>query len=163
VEALTDPDPDPPETLTDTPTQELAIPDAKPPRSARGGTPTPAPYPSHSSPMATTSVAGPTIQQRADPIVRAYHQRLDGMCNWPAVLGIVKKAIKADRWSDQAIEDALLRIADDSRPLTTDSLRIELDGMAARASPRANKATERLAERLAVVAHLEAEERGEIS
>jgi hypothetical protein len=100
--------------------------------------------------------ADSTPQQRAEPITRAYYDALNGMCKWPAVLDIVKRALKSGRWSDQTVSDAVMRLAGEGRPLTVDSLRIECDGLPARASP--NKATQRTSENLALVRRLQAQE-----
>ena len=75
-----------------------------------------------------------SVTQRAKRITDAY-SAAEPMSKWPAVNGIVIKAIKVERWSDDQIAAALLRMAGEGRPVTVDSLRIELDGMPARASP----------------------------
>ncbi len=99
-----------------------------------------------------------TVQQRAEPIVRAYYDAMAGMCKWPAVLGIVKTAIKTGKWDDAHIYDALMRLAGEGRTLTVDTLRIECDGLPARASPRRNGTAERNGQNVALVHQLEAEE-----
>jgi hypothetical protein len=68
-----------------------------------------------------------TINQRSKQLTDAY-AAIEPMCKWPAVNGIVKKAIEAARWSDQDIYDALARLAKESRSVTVDSLRTELNG-----------------------------------
>lgn len=99
-----------------------------------------------------------SAQKRAEPITRAYYDAMNGMCKWPAILGIVKKAISSGRYADESIRAALLRMAAEGRPVTVDSLRIELDGLPARASPVA-RAEQKTADKLALVARLQAEER----
>lgn len=139
VATLTDPDPDPPETVSDTPGQELAIPQANVPCSAGAGSPTPAPFPSHSPPVPALAAPDGTEHERAAALTDSYYQAVKGMCKWPAVLGIVKKAIKTEAWPDPEIHAALQRLAGDDRPVTTDSLRIELNGFGSR-SPTNSKA-----------------------
>ncbi|RJQ68098.1 hypothetical protein D5S17_32875 [Pseudonocardiaceae bacterium YIM PH 21723] len=51
---------------------------------------------------------------------------MDGLCNWAAVRGIARKALSGH--THDAIRAALLRIARDNRPLSAESLRIELNG-----------------------------------
>lgn len=67
-----------------------------------------------------------TVNQRAKRITDAY-AAVESFCKWPAVNAIVIRAIKADRWSDEQIHDAMLRLADVKRPVTVDTLRYELD------------------------------------
>jgi hypothetical protein len=63
------------------------------------------------------------------------------MCRWPAVNGIVLKAIKAGKWTDDEIEDALSRLAVEGRSVTTETLRVELQGFSPgqRAAPSGNR------------------------
>lgn len=68
-----------------------------------------------------------TITQRSKMITDTYSQA-EPMCRWPAVNGVVIKAIKTGRWADQEITDALLRLAKEGRSVTVDSLRTELNG-----------------------------------
>lgn len=56
------------------------------------------------------------------------YSRAEPMCRWPAINGVVIKAIKVERWRDQEITDALLRLAKEGRSVTVDSLRTELNG-----------------------------------
>lgn len=74
-----------------------------------------------------TSPAAPTVNQRAQEIARAYTDAVP-LSNFPAILGIAKKAIGVGKYTDDQIRDALLRIASDGRVVTVDSLRIELEG-----------------------------------
>lgn len=57
------------------------------------------------------------------------------MCKWPAVNGVVLKAIRSGRYTDDEIGAALLRMAADNRSVTVDSLRTELGGMPPRSGP----------------------------
>jgi hypothetical protein len=77
--------------------------------------------------LPATLDASLTVNQRSKRLTDAY-AALEPMCKWPAVNGIVKKAIEAARWSDQDIYDALNRLAKESRSVTVDSLRTELNG-----------------------------------
>lgn len=72
-----------------------------------------------------------TINQRSKRLTDAYAE-VEPLCKWPAVNGIARKAIEAGRWPDDAIRDALLRLAKESRSVTVDSLRTELDGFTPR-------------------------------
>jgi hypothetical protein len=67
-----------------------------------------------------------TITQRSKRITDAYAE-VEPMCKWPAVNGVVIKAIKAERWTDDVILAAVLRLAEAKRSVTVDALRFELD------------------------------------
>lgn len=69
-----------------------------------------------------------TEGQLVNTITRQYTDQVP-LSNFPAVAGIVRKAVRAQRYQPQEIIDALLRMADEGRPVTTDSLRIELEGL----------------------------------
>lgn len=93
-----------------------------PPRQAAdGGARTPAASPVDDEPRQT-------VGQRAKALTDAYAEA-EPMCKWPAVRAIVAKALRTGRWPDDAIRDALLRLAKDGRPVTVDTLRVELDGL----------------------------------
>lgn len=68
-----------------------------------------------------------TITQRSKRITDAYAV-VEPMCKWPSINGIVIKAIKAEKWSDEEIQAALLRLADEGRGVTIETLRRELAG-----------------------------------
>jgi hypothetical protein len=104
--------------------------------------------------------AAPTITQRSKKITDAY-SGLVPLSNWPAVNGVVLKALKSERYSDDEIDAAMGRLAKDGRSVTVETLRTELEGFAPRQQP--NKATERTQQGLAIVRKLEAEQRGEIA
>lgn len=90
-----------------------------------------------------------TITQRSKRITDAY-TAIVKLSKWPAINSIVMKAIKAEQWSDDEIRAALLRLADDGRPVTVDSLRIELTGLpVGRASPKESTGTSRARDALA--------------
>jgi len=70
----------------------------------------------------------PATQIRiAQNITCAYVERVP-LSKFPAVLGIVRRALRADHQPD-AVRDALLRLADEGRPVTVDALRVELEGL----------------------------------
>lgn len=96
-------------------------------------------HPEAASGIVTEAPSGkaPTVNQRSRLITNAYAEA-EPMCRWVAVNGIVKKAMQANRWTDDAIREALLRMAKEGRTVTVESLRIELDGLPPRnrASPR---------------------------
>lgn len=73
---------------------------------------------------------GLTITQRSKRITDLY-AAAEPMCKWPAVNSVVIRAIKTEEWSDDEIRDALLRMAEENRSVTIDSLRIELNGLPA--------------------------------
>jgi hypothetical protein len=77
---------------------------------------------------AVAPAAPMTITQRSKRITDAY-AAVEPMCKWVAVNGIVIKAVKADKWTDLEIRDALLRMAGENRSVTIDSLRTELAGL----------------------------------
>lgn len=71
----------------------------------------------------------------AQELTRAYTDVVK-LSNFPAVLGIVKKARNTGQYADAQIRAALERLAADGRSVTTDALRYELEGFpASRASP----------------------------
>jgi hypothetical protein len=63
--------------------------------------------------------------RRALAISRTYRQR-QPLSNSAIVARIIGAAIKTGRWNDQEITAALLRLADEDRRLTHETLRIEL-------------------------------------
>lgn len=101
-----------------------------------------------------------TVTQRSKRITDEYTARVP-LSNWPAINGVVIKALKSERYADTEIHQAMLRLADAGRSVTVETLRTELEGFA----PRPNKATERTQQGLAIVRKLEAEQqhRGEIA
>lgn len=91
----------------------------------------------NSPPVATQVERTTGAQKRADSdeirtaqeITRAYTERVP-LSKFPAVLGIVRRGMKAGH-SPEAVQAALLRLADDGRPVTVDALRVELEGLPA--------------------------------
>lgn len=84
--------------------------------------------PNPSAPPALPADA--TIGQRSKSITDAYYE-IEPMSNWPAVNGVVTKAIRTGRWPDDEIRAAMFRLAESSRSVTTDSLRVEIVGLPA--------------------------------
>ena len=95
-----------------------------------------------------TEPSAPSVGQRANTITKAYVE-VEPMAKFPAVAGIVRKAINCRRYDDQQITDALLRLAHEGRGVTVETLRVELDGLAPRGSPpgpRASTTEQRVAD-----------------
>lgn len=87
----------------------------------------PPPDPSPKPPKKRKREPDPVVLA-AQRLAGAYYEAVDGFANFPAVLGVARKALKAGE-SEQAVEAALSRLADSGRPVTTDTLRIEIRGM----------------------------------
>jgi 5-methylcytosine-specific restriction endonuclease McrA len=68
-----------------------------------------------------------TLNQRGNDLAKAYCD-LQPLSNFPAVAGICRKALKAG-YADVAIQDALQRLANEGRGVTTETLRVELEGL----------------------------------
>lgn len=68
----------------------------------------------------------PKPQDDAQRVTAVYVQHVP-MSNFPAVQTVVRKAFRANH-SPDSVQAALLRLAADKRPVTTDTLRIELEG-----------------------------------
>jgi hypothetical protein len=83
------------------------------------------------SPSAPGSDKELTETQRSKRITDAYAE-VEPMCKWPAVNGVVLKAIRSNRFADDEIREALLRMAREGRSVTVDALRTELQGFPAR-------------------------------
>jgi hypothetical protein len=75
-----------------------------------------------------TESAALTITQRSKRLTDAY-AAAEPMCNWPAVNGVVIKAIKSEKFADEEITAALLRMAKEGRGVTVETLRVELVGL----------------------------------
>lgn len=101
---------------------------------------TPATADRSASPRTAASAPPPpgaelSITQRSKAITDAY-AKAEPMCKWPAVNAVVIRALKAGRFTDDEVRDALLRMAAENRSVTVDSLRTELAGLPPRrASP----------------------------
>lgn len=68
-----------------------------------------------------------TPAKRAQALARTYVEAVP-LSNFPAVMGVCRKAIGTGLYDDATIAEALARMARDSRPVTVDGLRIELEG-----------------------------------
>lgn len=78
-----------------------------------------------------------TLGQHTNRLARTYTD-LVPLSNFPAVAGVVRKAIRTGLYSDGEIVAALQRLVSDSRGLTVETLRVELEGLpAARRGPSA--------------------------
>ncbi|MCW2601837.1 MAG: hypothetical protein JWM02_3666 [Frankiales bacterium] len=71
--------------------------------------------------------------QRINRLAKAYTDRVP-MSNFPAIAGVVRKAVRASH-GDEPILAALSRLAGDGRSVTTETLRIELEGKARSGRP----------------------------
>jgi hypothetical protein len=98
-----------------------------------------------------------SLNQRAQRLTKAYTD-IERVSNFPAVLRIAKKAMAAD-YSDAEIIPALERLARDGRGVTTETLRVELQGLPApRGQPKGSTTDERVAAGLELVAQYQQEE-----
>ena len=70
------------------------------------------------------------IGERGNALAKVYYD-LQPLTNFPAVAAICRKAIKAG-FSDAEIEAALLRLVDEGRGVSTETLRVELEGLPVR-------------------------------
>lgn len=71
--------------------------------------------------------AAETPGQRGNRLAKAYTD-LVPLSNFPAVAGVVRKAMGAG-YDDEAIVGGLRRLANENRSVTTDTLRVELEGL----------------------------------
>jgi hypothetical protein len=88
-----------------------------------------------------------SFNRRAQAITRRYVD-LVPLSKFPAILGIVKKALNAN-YADDMVGAALERLAVDGRPVTVDTLRIELDGLTPARVAAANGGPTRTEQRVA--------------
>lgn len=150
---------------TTTPAESPVTPGTEPPPPRQPATPPPGtapPEPSLTHPItihepsnAVAVANGGTITQRSKRITDAY-TAVEPMSKWPAVNAIVIRAIKTERWSDDEIRAAVLRMAGDGRSITVDSLRVELDGLPpSRAAPRQSVTNSRVGVALDLADELE--------
>lgn len=75
-----------------------------------------------------------TVNAAAQRLARIYSEQVP-LSNFPAVMGVAKKALNAG-YEEQTINDALTRLATDGRPVTVDTLRVEIEGLPARSTRR---------------------------
>jgi hypothetical protein len=76
---------------------------------------------------ATSSDPAETEGQRVNRLARAFTDRVP-LSNFLAVQGVVRKAVRIGTYGDEQLAAALIRLAEDGRPVSVDTLRIELDG-----------------------------------
>jgi hypothetical protein len=77
----------------------------------------------------------PTEGQRVNALAKRYTDHVP-LSNFPAVAGVIRKAVRVGMWPDDVIGAALDRLADEGRSVTTDALRYELTGFPGRQSNR---------------------------
>jgi hypothetical protein len=77
--------------------------------------------------VALSDADSETDNQRANRLAKIYTD-LVPLSRFPAIAGIVRKAIQADK-TDAEIGDALTRLAKEGRSLTVDVLRVEIEGL----------------------------------
>lgn len=92
------------------------------------------------SALAAVAASEPTIAQRSNALAKGYYD-VQPLCNFPSISKIARKAIRAGH-SDEAIREALLRLADERRGVTTETLRVELEGLPERKSRQVDRAAE---------------------
>lgn len=113
------------------------------PRPPTRDRPPAAPSPIPQSPVPPTAAAQPaalidvpasplSVNRRAQALARIYVE-LVPLSKFPAVMRICKQAIDVG-YDDVSIEQALRRLVVDGRPVTVDTLRLELEGPPQRAS-----------------------------
>lgn len=73
--------------------------------------------------------------QRVNTLTKIYTDAVP-LSNFPAVSGVVRKAVRAGLWDDETIGEALARMGADGRSVTTDGLRYELTGFPGRQTNR---------------------------
>ncbi len=95
-------------------------------------------------PKALAAIAAPTLNQQANALAKAYYEA-QPLSNFPAVAGICRKALKAGH-SDWDIAAALQRLVDEGRGVTTETLRVELEGLPERKSRVPDRGAEILRE-----------------
>jgi hypothetical protein len=100
--------------------------------------------------------------QRSKRLTDAYAEA-EPLCKWPAVNGVVLKAIRSRRFTDDEIRAALLRLAAENRSVTVDSLRTELQGFSPNpqrpaGAPRPSTTDQRVADAQALKASLRSQE-----
>jgi len=86
----------------------------------------------NSDPLTQTAAVADAPALTEGQLVNAltrYYTDLVPLSNFPAIAGVVRKAVRTQVYSAQEIADALTRMAADRRPVTTDSMRIELEGL----------------------------------
>lgn len=78
----------------------------------------------------------------AQVITASYQQRVP-LSKFVAVLGIVRKALNTGLYSGEEVHAAVMRLAEQGRQITIDTLRIELEGFAPTSQPRRSTTDQR--------------------
>jgi hypothetical protein len=73
--------------------------------------------------------------QQVNRLTKTFTDRVP-LSNFPAVAGVVRKAVRTQQYTEAQIVEALDRLADEGRSVTTDTLRYELEGKPATTSSR---------------------------
>jgi hypothetical protein len=94
--------------------------------------------------VAANAANGQPFSIRANELAKGYYD-LQPMSNFPAVAGICRKALKAGH-SDAAIAQALSRLLGEGRGVTTETLRVELEGYPGRKTKVPDRGAEILQE-----------------
>lgn len=97
--------------------------------------------PEHHESVPVAPPQGETLNSRIQRLTKVYTD-LVPLSRFPAIMGIVGKAVRTGRYTDDDITGALQRLAGEGRPVTVDVLRIELEGLPA--SRQRSKADQRL-------------------
>lgn len=92
------------------------------------------------------------FNRRAQALARGYVE-LVPLSKFPAILALAKKAMNAG-YADDLIAAALARLAEDGRSVTTETLRIELEGMTPRRAAAGSRTEERVQAGLDLAARL---------
>lgn len=98
-----------------------------------------------------------TVTQRSKRITDDY-AAVEPMCKWPAINGVVIKAIKSQKYTDNEIRDALLRLAAEGRSVTVETLRVELAGIPPRGGAKPSTTDQRVNAALELAAQYDAQE-----
>lgn len=96
--------------------------------------------PSEPPVVALATTEPPTIDHRVNLITDAAYE-VRPMMNYAATRTIVKKALNAG-FADQAVHDALQRVIADGRSITTETVRVELEGLPERKTRTPDRAAE---------------------
>lgn len=96
--------------------------------------------PSEPSGIVAAVAADEPPSVKANALATVYYN-VQPLCNFPSVAGICRKALKAGHGMPE-IAEALLRLADEGRGVTTETLRVELEGLPERKSRQVDRAAE---------------------
>lgn len=112
-------------------------------------------------PAATVAIPGDpppeTINQRVNRVTKTYTDVVK-MSRFPAIMSIVKKAIVDAGHDDDSVIAALARLAAEGRSVTTETLRIELDGQPAYRNGQSTRSQRAMADANQLLANAAARE-----